>query len=61
MNSENKVTDDEIYKAIGHLEEATEVMQMNHDSVIENEKQALNILSAIGRIIESLITKYHYN
>jgi hypothetical protein len=57
MKSENKVTDVDVYKAIGHLDEATEVMQHNHDIGDKSEEEVIGIFSFIGRIIKALIAK----
>lgn len=57
MNEVNKVTDVDIYKAIGHLDEATEVMQQNQDTDSKNEEQFIGIISFIGRVIKALISK----
>ncbi len=57
MNSESKITDVDVYKAIGHLDEATEVMEKNHETEDKNEDQVISVLSFLGRVIKALITK----
>lgn len=57
MGDVKNVTDEEVYKAIGHLDSATEVMQHNHEIDSKNEDQVLTVISFIGQIIKALIAK----
>lgn len=57
MNSENKVSDVDIYKAIGQLDEATEVMRQNHEVDYKSEDQVVGLISFLGRIVKALIAK----
>lgn len=57
MGKIKNVTDEEVYKAIGHLDSATEVMQHNQEIEMENEDQTVSVISFIGRVLKALISK----
>lgn len=57
MKPEDKVTDVDVYKAIGHLDKATEMMRHNHEIEDKTEDQVVGVISFLGRIIKALIAK----
>lgn len=54
MNSEHKVSDEDVFKAIGHLDEATEVMKREAERSAQDEEQVVGFFTILGRILKGI-------
>ena len=57
MSDENNVTKDEVFKAIGHLDQATEVMKREMEHATENEEEIVSFFTLLGRILKSILVR----
>lgn len=57
MSDEKQVTKEEVFKAIGHLDEATEVMKREIEHNIENEEEIVGFFTLLGRIIKGVLMR----
>lgn len=57
MSTEKEVTKEEIFKAIGHLDEATKTMQEDYERSFENEEQVVGFLTILGRIVRGIFER----
>lgn len=56
MSDEKEVIKGEIYKAIGHLDEATEVMKRELEESSKNEEEIVGFFTVVGRILKNIFT-----
>ncbi len=57
MSDEKHATKEEVFKAIGHLDEATEVMKQEIERSSENEEEIVGFFTLLGRIIKGVLMR----
>ncbi|NUN07305.1 MAG: hypothetical protein HUU57_16295 [Bdellovibrio sp.] len=54
---QEQVTESDVFKAIGHLEEATKTMVDDAAAVTEDEEKIAGFLAFVGRIIKHILER----
>ena len=57
MSDQTEVTEKEVFKAIGHLDEATETMKREALESKNNEEEIVGLITIIGRIIRGIFER----
>lgn len=57
MSDEKQVTESEVFKAIGHLDEATEIMKREIEQNSEDEEEVVSFFTTLGRIIRDVFMR----
>lgn len=57
MSDENKSTGEEVFKAIGRLDEATEGMRQKAEQSSEEEERIVGFFTLLGRIIKAVLAR----
>lgn len=57
MSDEKEATKEEVFKAIGHLDEATKTMQEEYERSFENDEQVVGFLTILGRVVRGIFER----
>lgn len=57
MSDEKQVTESEVFKAIGHLDEATEIMKREIEQNSDDEEEVVSFFTTLGRIIRDVFMR----
>ena len=57
MPTDQQVSDSDVFKAIGHLEEATKSMQIAADHDVKDSEEIIGFFATIGKIIKEIFLK----
>ena len=57
MPDEKPVTEGDVYKAIGHLDEATKVLREEAKDAARDQDQVIGFFTALGRILKAVFEK----